>query len=150
MEWVLTQIRCWLVTPISFVHYCTSASCSKSLSQWGWFYLSPLVAKRVPFSPMNISPYGWRLQVGTSSTSLCSMSYIGIVFSNRDLTWICGELLIASATAWVVWCSLWIPLAKNSIRYKPGDWILGFGTGTFICHERCPVGAVSPLFVNFS
>lgn len=41
-------------------------------------YLFPLAVCRAPSSTMNIIPQRWRLQVGTSLTSVCSISCVGL------------------------------------------------------------------------
>ena len=117
---------------------------ARSQSHNGIGFTFPLVPRRVPSVPWTL--YGWRLHVDTRSTSLWSMNYIRLVFSNRDLPWICGELPIASAIACVVWGSHGIPLAKNSIRYKPGNW---YWNHMKICNSRCPAGAVSSTICRF-
>lgn len=51
--------------------------------------------------------------LGASSTSLCSVSYIGFVFINRILSSVYGEQTIALAIVSVVWGFLWSPFCQK-------------------------------------
>lgn len=62
---------------------------------------------------------GARPYMGTSLTSPCSASYIGVVFSKRALPCICEDRNTAMTTARVVCGSQGSPLSGNSGRYKP-------------------------------
>jgi hypothetical protein len=58
---------------------------------WG-VCISPLVEYRVPPCTKDADMQGGRLCVGTNLTSLCSMSYVGVLFSNWVLLTVCGLL----------------------------------------------------------
>lgn len=69
-------------------HHCQSRVCG-----WVGVHVSHLVAFRLPSCTKDASASGWRLSVGISLTSPCSMNCIGIIFSNGALLAVCAELL---------------------------------------------------------
>ena len=105
----------WSV-PQALWHYCPSISCRQDtfvnlgvcalMCTGSW---SP--AEYLPIPKM----LGHRYSAGTSMTSPCSRSCIGVVFSNGDVLSVYGERSIVLVKAWgFVWGFPSDPLANNS------------------------------------
>lgn len=126
VEWGLTKIKQWLVTPTTLCHYCKSMSyrqviiVNSRVYSWVGSYLSPLVVCSIPSSTMNRSQQGGGIQVGSRLTSPCSMNCIGVVFSNEDLYLFAkSNQSIAFAMAGSVWRFTWGPFGQQLNCYNP-------------------------------
>lgn len=93
----LNPIRCWLVTPIGFgplLYQCTLQAGLHCILKGLQLYLCvtvPFGSMLILPSTINSSLQRGNLQVGTSSTSPCLMSHVGVAFSNRASLSVCGE-----------------------------------------------------------
>ena len=77
---------------------------------WVALCLSLLIACKVPSCTKDARTCVWRLYVGTRSTSTCSVSCIGFVFSNRVLSSVCEAWSTVLAAAYAVLGFQWDPL----------------------------------------
>lgn len=65
-EWVLSQIRYWLIIPRVLFHHCPSITCRQDtvvdqrVCGWVGVYISPLVVYRVPSCTKDACTQGWR------------------------------------------------------------------------------------------
>lgn len=116
---------------ILWAHCYTSISCRYvtivygSICVWGGIYLSPLV--------------------GTSFSCPCSVSYIGIVFSNGALPSVFKVQSKVLAIPCLFQSSYGAPSANNSFKCYPLHALkVSFGS------QRCLIGALSPLLFDNS
>lgn len=105
------DIGCLCAT-ITIIYFSLRADCKSKLLWLVWYSLSPSqILQNIHTKVTRIE--GWSLHVGTSSTSLYLVSWLGSVFINETLLWVFGESPIGLFVGFHG-----TTLANNLIRYN--------------------------------